>query len=99
MFTGRAKNIRFFKWVPGKLIISKADLIIFHGGYGTMMESIGYGKRTITVPFHSKQEGNGRRLEQLDYGSVLKPAEESSIELKANGDMGDMLLWFKPHMI
>jgi UDP:flavonoid glycosyltransferase YjiC (YdhE family) len=67
-----AKNIRFFTWVPGKLLISRADLVIFHGGYGTMMESIVCGKPTITIPFHTEQEGNGRRLEKLGCGIVVK---------------------------
>ncbi|MCK4814991.1 hypothetical protein KA005_04400, partial [bacterium] len=70
------KNIRFFKWVTGKLLISKADLVIFHGGYGTMMESIACGKPTITIPFQSEQEGNGRRLEQLGCGLVVKLSKE-----------------------
>jgi len=70
------ENIRFFRWVPGKLLISKADLVIFHGGYGTMMESIACGKPTITIPFQSEQEGNGRRLEQLGCGLVVKLSKE-----------------------
>ena len=72
------KNIRFFKWVPGKLLTSKADLVIFHGGYGTMMESIACGKPTIMIPFQSEQEGNGRRLEQLGCGLVVKLSKERS---------------------
>jgi UDP:flavonoid glycosyltransferase YjiC (YdhE family) len=71
-FACKASNIRFLEWVPGKALISKADLVIFHGGYGTMMEAIGLGKRTITVPFQSEQEGNGRRLEQLGCSVVMK---------------------------
>jgi UDP:flavonoid glycosyltransferase YjiC (YdhE family) len=75
-FANLQKNIRFFKWVPGKLLISKADLVIFHGGYGTMMESIACGKPTITIPFQSEQEGNGKRLEQLGCGLVVKLSKE-----------------------
>jgi UDP:flavonoid glycosyltransferase YjiC (YdhE family) len=81
-------NIRFFKWVPGKLLISKADLVVFHGGYATMMESIACGKPTITIPFHSEQEGNGRRLEQLGCGLVVKPSRESYKRIKAKWGYG-----------
>jgi len=66
------QNIKFFNWVPGKLVISKADLIIFHGGYGTMMESVACGKPSIIVPFQTEQEGNGRRLEKLGCGILMK---------------------------
>ena len=75
-FTNPSKNVRFFQWVPGKLLISKANLVIFHGGYGTMMESIACGKPTITIPFHSEQEGNGRRLEQAGCGLIVKLSKE-----------------------
>lgn len=83
-FPNLPNNIQMYNWVPGKLIISKSDLIIFHGGYGTMMESISYGKPSIVIPFHSEQEGNGRRLEQLGCGLVerLSKGEYKRIEAK-----------------
>jgi len=65
-------NIKIFDWLPGRLLISKADIVIFHGGYSTMMETIAYGKPSIIIPFHSEQEGNGRRLEQYGCGKVIK---------------------------
>ena len=69
-------NIMVFPWVPGKLLISRADLVIFHGGYGTMMECVAYGKPSIVIPFQTEQEGNGRRLEQLGCGALLRLSEE-----------------------
>jgi len=75
--TNSLPNMRFFQWVPGRFLISKADLVVFHGGYGTMMECLSSGKPTITIPYHSEQEGNGRRLEQLGCGTVLKLSQES----------------------
>jgi UDP:flavonoid glycosyltransferase YjiC (YdhE family) len=83
-----SRNIRFFKWVPGRLLISKADLVIFHGGYGTMMESIACGKPSITTPFHSEQEGNGRRLEQLGCGRVVKLSRETYQRIEAKWGYG-----------
>lgn len=78
------ENIMFFNWVPGKFLISKADLVVFHGGYGTLMETVTCGKPTITIPFQTEQEGNGRRLEQLGSGCVLKLSKENPkrIEVK-----------------
>lgn len=87
-FADPPKNIRFFRWVPGKLLISKADLVVFHGGYGTMMESIACGKPTITIPFQSEQEGNGRRLEQLGCGLVVKLSTESYKKIQAKWRYG-----------
>ena len=33
------ENFCLKKWVPGRAMISRSDLVIFHGGYGTTMES------------------------------------------------------------
>jgi len=65
-------NLHILPWVPGRQLIARARLVISHGGYGTMMESLSAGRPMITVPFQSEQEGNGRRLEQLGCGLVLR---------------------------
>lgn len=85
---GSPRNIGFFKWVPGRLLISKADLVIFHGGYATMMESLACGKPSITVPFHSEQEGNGRRLEQLGCGHLVKLSTETYKRVEVQWEYG-----------
>jgi len=82
------KNIRIFQWVPGRLLISRADLIIFHGGYGTMMECLAYGKPSITIPFQTEQEGNGRRLEQLGCGRVVKLSREDYKQIRSKWRYG-----------
>ena len=41
-----------------------------------MMETIASGKPSITVPFHSEQEGNGRRMEQSGCGMLVKSSKE-----------------------
>ncbi|MEZ4599376.1 MAG: glycosyltransferase [Syntrophotaleaceae bacterium] len=77
-------NVRFFDWLPGAYMISMADLVIFHGGYGTMMEIVTSGKPSIVIPFHSEQESNGRRLERLGSAQVLKLSKEpySTVNVK-----------------
>lgn len=87
-FSQLPANIRFFDWVPGRMLISMADLVLFHGGYATMMETASEGKPTVVVPFHSEQESNGRRLEQLGAGRVLKLSKEAFKEVKASWPHG-----------
>jgi UDP:flavonoid glycosyltransferase YjiC (YdhE family) len=70
------RNIVFRQWVPGRLVIAKADLIVFHGGYGTMMETLSSGKPSVVIPFQTEQEGNGRRLENLECARVVRLSKE-----------------------
>jgi UDP:flavonoid glycosyltransferase YjiC (YdhE family) len=41
-----------------------------------MMETVRAGVPSVVVPFHTEQEGNGRRLEQAGAARVLAPRDE-----------------------
>jgi UDP:flavonoid glycosyltransferase YjiC (YdhE family) len=64
-------NFILKSWVPGLATIARSDVVVFHGGYGTMMETIHCGVPSVIVPFHSEQEANGRRLETNGAGIVI----------------------------
>jgi UDP:flavonoid glycosyltransferase YjiC (YdhE family) len=70
-------NVRFESWVPGLAVIARSDVVIFHGGYGTMMECVRCGVPSVVTPFHSEQESNGRRLEASGTGLVLLPSSQT----------------------
>ena len=70
-FNGRAANIYFVDWVDGVSAIHYSDLVIHHGGYSTMIETLLAGKPALVLPSHSEQEGNGRRLAKLEVGDIL----------------------------
>jgi UDP:flavonoid glycosyltransferase YjiC (YdhE family) len=78
-FSSLPDNIKMSAWVPGFRVISEADAIVFHGGYATMMESLSLGKPSIVIPSQIEQEGNGRRLEHLGTGVVLKLSSENPV--------------------
>jgi len=67
-------NVHLVRWAPGRTLIGLARVVVFHGGYGTMMEVLSAGKPSLAIPFQSEQEGNARRLEQLGCGLRLEPA-------------------------
>ncbi|MBN2502533.1 MAG: hypothetical protein JXB38_17260 [Anaerolineales bacterium] len=68
-------------WVTGPAVIAQADLVVYHGGYGTTMEVLWFGKPSVVVPFHSEQEANGRRLESLSVAQVLSPMDAGEMRL------------------
>lgn len=62
-------------WVDTSAVYPETDLVVHHGGYGTTMETLRWGIPSLILPSHSEQEGNGRRLEFLNSGKVMLPAE------------------------
>jgi len=83
------ENVVFRQWVPGRLLISRADLIVSHGGYGTMMETLSYGKPSIIIPFQTEQEGNGRRLENLGCARVVRLSKQKYQVVNGSWKFGD----------
>ncbi len=81
-FNGRSANVLFTDWVDGVSAIRKSDLVIHHGGYGSTVEILVSGKPSIVIPFHSEQEGNGRRLKELQVGEIFLPYRGELKELK-----------------
>ncbi len=73
LFQGRSANVVFTDWVDGIAAIKQSDLVIQHGGYGSTMEVLLSGKPSIVIPFHSEQEGNGRRIKRLRLGDFYLP--------------------------
>lgn len=70
-FNGRSANMLFTNWIHGASAIAKSDAIVFHGGYGTMMETLTLRRPALVLPSHSEQWANGKRLESLAVGRVL----------------------------
>jgi hypothetical protein len=79
-----------FSWLPGAAMVARADVVLFHGGYGTMMETIRAGVPSVLLPFHTEQEGNGRRLEQNGAAQVLAPVDDDLIPCKPVGWGGSL---------
>jgi UDP:flavonoid glycosyltransferase YjiC (YdhE family) len=69
-------NLTLLKWVDSSTVFPYLNLIIHHGGYGTTMESLWWGIPSLIIPYHSEQEGNGRRTEKLRTGKILPIARE-----------------------
>lgn len=84
----RKENPRFFSWVPGTAMVGRADVVVFHGGYGTMMETVRFGVPSVVVPFHTEQESNGRRLEREGVARVLAPADEDLTPVETRWEQG-----------
>ncbi len=98
-------NMHVFSWLPGAAMVARADVVLFHGGYGTMMETIRAGVPSVVLPFHTEQEGNGRRLEQNGAAQVLAPVDDDLIPLETRWGGGQFTAlacrqwWLQPHQV
>ena len=58
-------------FIDGDLVVEECDLVICHGGNGTIYQALYHGKPVIGIPTHVEQGYNMRRVEALGVGKSL----------------------------
>jgi UDP:flavonoid glycosyltransferase YjiC (YdhE family) len=58
-------------FMDGDLAIEKCDLVVCHGGNGTIYQALQHGKPVIGIPTIPDQKFNMRRVEALGVGRML----------------------------
>jgi UDP:flavonoid glycosyltransferase YjiC (YdhE family) len=68
--------------VPHDAVLPAADLLVTHGGHGTVMAGLRYGVPMLCLPPIADQPFNARKVEALGLGAALDPAA-SAQEIRA----------------
>lgn len=64
-------NLYVEKFLPGDIVSSKVDLLICHGGYGTMIDAIHHGVPVLAIPFNPDQILHAARMQELGLAQSL----------------------------
>ncbi len=64
-------NLFVEKFLPCKEIAEKVDLVVCHGGFGTLIETAIAGKPFISLPFNPDQLLHSLRLQELGLGICI----------------------------
>ena len=68
-------NIRVERYVPQSLILDRAQIVISHGGAGTLIGAATAGKVQLCVPIAADQWDNADLLAAANTGAVLEPED------------------------
>ncbi|OYD61284.1 glycosyltransferase [Rhodococcus sp. OK302] len=77
-----ADNIRIERFVQQAAVLEHCDLVINHGGSGSVLGAIANGVPLITLPMGADQELNAERLTQLGAGITLDPITVTSADIR-----------------
>jgi len=69
------RNFFITDYAPGSKIMQKSDVVICHGGNGTIYQAMSQGVPIIGIPTHFEQEFNMQRVEDLEIGIGLSELE------------------------
>jgi UDP:flavonoid glycosyltransferase YjiC (YdhE family) len=74
-FGPQPANVRVERYVPQSLLLARCDLVVSHGGSGTVVAALAHGLPLVVVPVTADQPYNAERCAALRLGRVLPPAE------------------------
>jgi UDP:flavonoid glycosyltransferase YjiC (YdhE family) len=72
-FDGLAPNVRVERYVEQSIVLEHCDLVINHGGSGSVMGALSRGIPLVLLPMGADQELNADRVAALRAGLVLDP--------------------------
>lgn len=61
------------EFVDGNLVMAACDLVVCHGGNGTIYQALQHGKPIVGIPTIPDQQFNMRRVKALGVGEALAP--------------------------
>jgi MGT family glycosyltransferase len=80
-FGWQPTHVRIERYLPHTPLLPRCDVVITHGGYGSVMACLGAGVPMVVIPLAGgDQVGNARRCAELGAGRVV-PADQRMPEL------------------
>jgi hypothetical protein len=78
-------NTKFITcYTPPYIPNSYGDILINHGGHGSCMMALKYGKPSLIIPSHSEREYNARAMEKMHVARMIPIDELTQIVLEEN---------------
>ncbi|MBU0612681.1 glycosyltransferase [Patescibacteria group bacterium] len=73
------ENVWAETYLPGQKACKISDVVVHHGGHGTVMQALKYGKPCVVIPHNYGQWYNAKRIERLKCGINLNPLKPSFV--------------------
>jgi MGT family glycosyltransferase len=68
-------NFHHAAYLPGLAMAKRCDLMVHHGGHGSVMTGLSAGTPAVIIPTISERESNARRLAALGAGEIVMPLD------------------------
>ncbi|MFI5605740.1 glycosyltransferase [Amycolatopsis sp. NPDC051903] len=82
-FGPQPPHVHVARFVPQAELLPSIDLVVSHGGSGSVAGALAHGLPSILFPMGADQPGNARRAARLGTGVALDPANATPDEIHA----------------
>jgi UDP:flavonoid glycosyltransferase YjiC (YdhE family) len=76
-FGPQPANVHIERYIPQSLLFPRCDLVICHGGSGTVMGALAAGLPMVILPMAADQPENAERCAALGLARVIQPGDLS----------------------
>jgi UDP:flavonoid glycosyltransferase YjiC (YdhE family) len=87
------KNFRHAAYLPGRAMAERCDLMVHHGGHGSVMTGLAAGTPMVIVPTITERESNARRVAALGAGEIVLPVSGADGEKRIDADEFGAAVW------
>jgi UDP:flavonoid glycosyltransferase YjiC (YdhE family) len=90
-FGPQPAHVRIERFVPQAEVLAGADLVVSHGGSGSLMAALAHGLPSVLLPLGADQPHNALRAGELGVATTLDAATASPAEIRdaARAALGD----------
>ncbi|CAN5686429.1 hypothetical protein BH24CHL1_BH24CHL1_09010 [soil metagenome] len=76
-FGSQPDHVRIERYIPQSLLLPQCDLVVTHGGSGTVMAALAHGLPLVVIPIAADQPFNAERVTALGLGRVVEREERT----------------------
>lgn len=70
-------NVHVEAWIDHTRVLGEADLVVCHGGSGTVFGALAAGVPVVAIPVFADQFENGRRIAETGAGLIVEANQMS----------------------
>lgn len=78
----QAEHVHVEQWVPQSLLLPRTDLVVSHGGSGTVIAALAHGLPQVVIAMGADQIHNADRVVALGVGRALHPVTTTPAEIR-----------------
>ncbi len=76
-FGEQPPHVHVERYLPQSLIVPHCDLVLCHGGFGSMLTALREGLPLVMMPIAADQPENARRCAELEVAEVVPPEQRT----------------------
>ncbi|MCA1552991.1 MAG: glycosyltransferase [Chloroflexi bacterium] len=90
-FGAQPPNVHVERYIPQTMLLPHCDLVVCHGGSGTIMDALSLGLPLVLIPIAADQPENAQRCEQVGVAHVIEPYTRPDLALAIRDATRDVL--------